>query len=240
MVLQNTTVKSPWQHKIFWEQQIGTKWTNVLTPLLRSPYMHKVMLDTSLEYKLENTTTYPDQKNIFKAFKDTPFEELKVVILGQDPYHDGRAIGLAFANSEEYKEKPSPSLRRIRQQTPSFGVGTSVDLSEWTSQGVLLLNTALTVTKGKPGSHLDRWKKFTEETIRLISENHSGLIFMLWGKPAQQYKTFINENLHYILEAEHPVAGQYQGNRPWDSKNCFEVANEILLKNNGLEELIEW
>ena len=111
----------------------------------------------------------PDQKDVFRAFKEVDYSNLKVVVIGQDPYHDGKsACGLAFANSTD-KKGVSPSLKRILNETPNKGYFTDKNLSNWTSQGVLLLNTALTVEKGKPGSHVDLWKNFTKNTITSIS-----------------------------------------------------------------------
>lgn len=235
-----TTERFPWQSKQFWEHQIGTKWTNVLAPLLRSEYMNELMCTLSKMYADEERYIFPKKLDIFKAFRLTPFEEVKVIILGQDPYHNGRATGLAFANPKEFEDKPSPALRRIRQQTPSFGVSTDVGLEKWAQQGVLLLNTALTVEQAKPGSHATMWTTFTKRVLELMCDNHSGLIFLLWGSHAQKHEAHINERLHYIIKAEHPTAGIYKGSAPWEANNCFEKTNDLLLKNNGAEFLIHW
>lgn len=221
----------------FWTKLMSPKWARVLQNLLNDKSTNDLISTIGSYYKTKDLC--PNQKDVFRAFKEVDYSNLKVVIIGQDPYHDGKsACGLAFANSMD-KQGVSPSLKRILNETPNKGYFTDKDLSSWTSQGVLLLNTALTVEKGKPGSHVDLWKNFTKNTITSISNSTSGLIFMLWGAHAQSYKSCIDENLHYILEAEHPVAGAYQG-RSWQSNDCFDKANDILLKNNGVDFIINW
>lgn len=229
--------QNPWSRKSFWEKIMTPEWTRILTPLLRSKNTQELMGTIT---ELYNTSQVcPPKADVFKAFRFTDFPKVRVVILGQDPYPDGKsACGLAFANSLG-RQGMSASLKRIYQQLPSQGIGTAKDLFRWTKQGVLLLNTALTVEQGNAGSHAKLWNEFTTGVIKAISENSSGIIFMLWGSHAQAYSKIINENLHYILMAEHPVAGAYKG-LPWDSQECFTKANEILLKNHGLDALIDW
>lgn len=238
MVSPIITEKFPWRNKQFWEQQIGTKWTNVLTPLLRSEYVHELMIKLRDAYDQKEPEIFPKKLDLFKAFRLTPFEDVKVIIIGQDPYHNGRATGLAFANPIEFHNKPSPALRRILKELPSLG--SDCTLESWTKQGVLLLNTALTVERKNPGCHASIWSPFTAEVLRLMSENHSGLIFLLWGKHAQGLKKHINENLHYIIESEHPTAGVYSGNPQWDCNDCFIKTNTLLLGNNGVDAMIQW
>lgn len=192
-----------------------------------------------LDDQYSSDTICPDKKLIFRAFKETPYNDLKVVIIGQDPYHDGEsACGLAFGNHVESERPKSPSLRRILGQSPS--ISTKSDLSMWARQGVLLLNSALTVKKKTPGSHLVWWKPFTEGVIKVLNENNAGLIFLLWGSKAQVYKDLIDENLHHIIIAEHPAAGVYAGRKEWESNDCFNKVNDILLRNNGPAFLINW
>lgn len=189
--------------------------------------MHDLMTSLALDYK-QDQSIYPSKEDLFKAFKATPYSDIRVVILGQEPYPNGRATGLAFANKLEFADKPSSTLKFLFDQTPSEGLGTNVDLLRWVNQGVLLLNTTLTTLQDQPGVHTEKWNTFTEKTIELISVNTSGLIFFLWGSHAQKFKPFINENLHYIFESEQAT------------KECFIQANDILLKNNGPSYLIQW
>ena len=232
-----STGRNPWSRKSFWEQVMTPAWTRVLATLLRNEDTQSLMGKVAELYT--TTTVCPNKKDIFRAFRETSFDDLQVVIIGQDPYPDGKsACGLAFANSME-REGMSPSLKRIFRELPSGGIGIDKDLHQITKQGVLLLNTALTVQKGNAGSHTKLWSKFTEGVIKAISDNSSGIIFMLWGAHAQAYEKTINQNLHYVLKAEHPVAGAYKG-LPWDSNDCFNKANELILKNNGADCLIYW
>jgi len=187
----------------------------------------------------QKNTCYPEPKDIFRAFKVTKFSDVKVVILGQDPYHDGNATGLAF----ECKNYVSPSMDSIHEAyqayDPShFNVNLlSGKLSPWAEQGVLLLNTALTVERGKPNSHKEYWDEFTIEVIKAINRKLDPVVFILWGKEAYSYLEYIVSPPHYALASEHPVAAKYQ-NRPWKHNDCFEVCNQILVEKYKTD--IKW
>ena len=219
---------------------IDNKWLNKLTPLLDSKEMDNIFAELSIRKK--TTKIFPNQEDIFNAFK-LPFDNIRVVILGQDPYHnDGDANGYAFATNNK---KCPPSLRNIFKEIED-DVYNGLDLNRnpkdftlksWVKQGVLLLNTALTVEEGKPGSHTHLWTKFTIEVIKILSKETTALVFMLWGKKAQLYKTYIDENFHYVLEAAHPsplAGGSFFGCKH------FSEANKIIKGVNGPEFMIEW
>lgn len=167
--------------------------------------------DILKQQELGLVNIYPETKKILNAFKYFEVSECKIVILGQDPYHQpGQAMGLAFSVSDGCKIPPS--LKNIFQeiindkQCPRANISSSGDLSEWANQGVLLLNTALTVQESRPNIHSKQWQKFTDFVISWISEkvNHQ-IVFMLWGTHSKRKKTLIkNKELHLILEANHP------------------------------------
>ncbi|NLI41614.1 MAG: uracil-DNA glycosylase [Caldisericales bacterium] len=189
----------------------------------------------------ETTTIYPDRKDIFKAFRLTPFNEVKVVILGQDCYHDGSADGLAFSNSKSNTISPSLKniLKEIEDEFPenkniiTHGRLDLQDLSRWSKQGILLLNAALTVEKGKAGSHLELWKPFTVKILQTLNTKNE-VIWLLLGKEAQGYKKYITNQTHSIIEAAHPAVSCYGGNGFFGS-NCFKKINFELLARNRKE-----
>lgn len=183
---------------------------------------------------------YPASSDVFKAFSLTPFRNLKVVILGQDPYHDGSADGLAFSNSTKRGLRPSPSLRNILKEVErdvynGLWLDQNPDLTRWAEQGVLLLNTSLTVREKQAESHLRFWEKFTETLLRGISDYSTGVIYLLWGKKAQYYKRFINEKTNYVLEAGHP--SPLNRANPFVGCGHFSKVNEIL-KSQDQEQII--
>ncbi|MEM7798506.1 MAG: uracil-DNA glycosylase [Chloroflexota bacterium] len=183
-----------------WEQSI---------PLMRSGYHHEML--AKVEHLRQEHTIYPPQEEIFNALILTPFDQVRAVILGQDPYHGpGQAHGLSFSVLEGIK-KP-PSLRNIFKEIGDdiYGdptqVRESTNLSDWAEQGVLLLNTYLTVVEGNAGSHRKLgWAQLTSQLIEEVSRANEHIVFMLWGKPAQKNKALIQQpESHLILESAHP------------------------------------
>ena len=182
------------------------------------------------------------------SFNLCPLNKVKVIILGQDPYHNIKetysgtmipeAMGLSFSISNDIKKRP-PSLRNIIKELNN-DLGTNndfTDLTKWCQQGVLLLNSSLTVRQGKPGCHLKLWEKFTNSLIKAISDDYSGIVFLLWGNYAKSKLDLINLNKHYCLTATHP--SPLSANRGgWFGCKHFSKANEILKKIN--KEPIEW
>ena len=216
-------------------------WNGPINKLIESNYFNGLLNFLKKNYKYLNIC--PEQKNVFKAFELTDYNNLKVVILGKDPYSDGKsATGLAFAN-EDKGGVISPSLVKIKEciETTIYN-GLNLDfnpnLESWAEQGVLLLNTALTVEKDKIGSHEIYWKEFTKTVIETINDNHSGIIFMLWGKDAQAFDILINKKKHYVLKDRHPAYADYN-NIAWNC-NHFTEANKLIEENNGKEFCIKW
>lgn len=187
--------------------------------------------------------TYPPNKLIFNAFNSTPFQSVRVVILGQDPYHKpGQAMGLSF--SVPRGVPIPPSLRNIYKELersiPNFHAPTHGDLSSWSAQGVFLLNAVLTVERGKAAAHAALgWQHFTDAVIRCLSEQRRGLIFMLWGTFAKSKAALIDRQHHHILTAVHP--SPLANSRPgggFIGCNHFARANEIL--SAAGEKPIDW
>lgn len=186
-----------------------------------------------LEAEIENNVIiYPPRKKIFRAFELCPFDSVLVVIVGQDPYHgEGQADGLAFSVPEG--QKIPPSLRNIfkeRINDLDLEIPESGDLSNWACQGVLLLNTILTVEAGKANAHKRiGWIQFTDAILNALSSQKEHLVFILWGKEAQQKKKFIDEKKHLIIESAHPSPlGAYKGffgSHPFSRTNSYLVEN---------------
>ena len=184
---------------------ISNDWLGPLTPEFKKPYYAKLYRTIREEYTTRQI--FPDSEDIFNAFSFTPLSEVKVVILGQDPYHNvGQAHGLCFSVKPEV-EIP-PSLVNIYQELNS-DLGCYVPdngyLVKWAKQGVLLLNTVLTVRAHEANSHRGiGWEEFTDAAIRILNEQDRPIVFMLWGRPAQMKKAMLNNPKHLVLEAPHP------------------------------------
>ena len=219
------------------KEQVG-EWYKVLDPIFKSGYFRK--LTDQHRKNITNSIVYPKRGKTFRAFQMCPFESVKVVILGQDPYHDGSATGLAFAN--DGVGRVSPSLRNVIQTVKNdFGdVDVNTNLESWAKQGVLLLNTALTVEKARPGSHIDMWMPFTRDIITRLSLEKPQLVWVLWGKKAQEYeKHIMYKAAHTILKAPHPAAEVYSGGKAgFFTCKHFKKINTALLKNKI--EPIQW
>lgn len=179
---------------------------------------------------------YPSMDNIFRAFYETKEEDVKVVIIGQDPYHNGSAVGLAF--SVPSGVTLNPSVVNIKKEVQNCGYETdpkSGNLFSWARQGVLLINTALTVEKGEAESHLKIWSEFTKELIRYITNKKDDLVFILWGDKAKLYKKYFSKD-HLIVETSHP--SPLSATRGFLGSECFTEANGHLL-SLGKDE-IDW
>ena len=205
--------------------------------VLYSEFSHHYMDDLKEFLVEENThhTIFPQASLIFNAFNSTPFEDVKVVILGQDPYHgDNQAHGLAF--SVQHGVKLPPSLQNIfKELVDDIGCEfpKSGDLSHWAHEGVLLLNTLLTVRKSEPFSHKDRgWERFTDQVIRTLSEKRENIVFILWGAPAQKKASLIDARKHCILKAPHPSPlSSYRGffgSKPFSTANHYLESKAIM------------
>lgn len=217
--------------------KIEASWKQVLAEEFQQPYFADIKAFLVRE-KQAGKTIYPPGSLIFNAFNKTPFDQLKVVVIGQDPYHNpGEAMGLSF--SVPKGKRTPPSLVNIYKEINrdlGLPIPAHGDLTHWAEQGVLLLNAMLTVEAGQPTSHQKiGWQSFTDAVIRKISEKKEGIVFLLWGKFAQGKRALIDEAKHHVLLAAHPspLAGNaFQG--------CghFSRTNELLEKQ-GLAA-IDW
>lgn len=213
------------------EVRIEESWKQALQSEFDKPYFAGLVSFLHAE-KASGATVYPPGSQIFRAFELTPVSELKVVILGQDPYHGpGQAMGLSFSVPDGVPAPPS--LRNIFKEIENdLGIKMSgrPNLEGWARQGVLLLNSVLTVRASQPTSHSRiGWQEFTDAVIKYISDNCNGIVFMLWGNFARGKKALIDTSRHFVLEAAHPsplAGGTFFGCRH------FSKANEILLNEH--------
>jgi len=227
---------------ILFKKVLGNAWYIALEKTLNTKEFSN--LAKFINYERTKYTIYPENmETIFRAFTLTSLSDILVIILGQTPYHNGRYDGLAFSNGGQ--KHPSPSLlnilveveTQIYQNHKDLLSEPYFDLSRWAKQGVLLLNTALTVRKGEPESHIEQWEFFTAEVMKALGRHHSGLIYMLWGKHAKSYIKFIDRDRNYILTCGHPVTKHY-GNDLWSNNGHFAEANRILKSINNRR--IKW
>lgn len=217
--------------------QIEPSWAKVLDDEFQKPYFQNLIHFIKQEKK-NKKVIYPRGQLIFNAFNSTPFDQTKVVILGQDPYHGpGQAMGLSFSVPRGIRIPPS--LRNIYKEvnrTEKIPIPTHGDLTSWARQGVFLLNAVLTVEQGRPGSHAKAgWAEFTDAVIQKLSSDRQGLVFLLWGNFARQKRNLIDAQRHLILESVHP--SPLAGNR-FVGNNHFADANEYLRKNGQIP--INW
>ncbi|MGJ0353462.1 uracil-DNA glycosylase [Aliarcobacter cryaerophilus] len=213
-------------------------WEDIIDLEKKKDYYKK--LKEEIDKRYETTTVFPEKQNIFKAFFLTKLDNLKVVILGQDPYHGfGQAQGLAFSTPANIKNPPSMQniLKEIQSDLGKKSICEDGDLTPWAKQGVLLLNTILTVEEAKPKSHHNLgWEVFTDNIIKYISDNCKDTIFILWGSPAISKTKLIDTKKHHILTAPHPSPlSSYRG---FFGCKHFSQANDILKSLN--KEAIIW
>ncbi len=217
--------------------QIEESWKSILEDEFAQPYFAEIK-SFLVEEKRKGKVIYPPGSLIFNAFNTTPFDKVKVVVLGQDPYHGPKqAMGLCFSVSRDVPAPPS--LKNIFKELhldlgipiPSHG-----DLTYWAEQGVFLLNAMLTVERGKAGSHSKiGWQKFTNAVISILSEKRDGLIFLLWGKFAQSKISLIDQLKHHVLQSVHP--SPFTGDAFFNNHH-FSRTNELLLKQGQVP--IDW
>ncbi len=210
---------------------LGNSWDGVLAPLFSDEKYLNIRKFLKTEYFEQ--TIYPDMHDIFNCFKQTDYQSVKAVILGQDPYHGyGQAHGLCF--SVKKGVKAPPSLVNIYKELKSdlgFEIPNHGDLSKWAQEGVLLLNTVLTVREGQPNSHKDcGWQWFTDEVIKKLNEREKPIVFILWGGNARSKKKLIDQNRHFVIESAHPsplsAYNGFLGSKP------FSKTNEMLQSVN--------
>lgn len=216
--------------------KIEESWKNALKEEFDKKYFVELTDFVRQEYKTK--TIYPPAKLIFNAFDQCPFDDVKVVIIGQDPYHgQGQAHGLCFSVNDGVEFPPSllnifKELERSMQKTiPATG-----NLTHWAKQGVLLLNATLSVRAHQAGSHQHKgWEEFTDAAIRKLADEKEGIVFMLWGSYAQKKGAYIDTNKHLVLKSVHPSPlSAYRG---FIGNNHFTIANNYL-KEKGKKEII--
>ena len=216
---------------------IGNKWDE----LLEEEYNEKYFIDmiSYLKNQYKDKIIYPKQNEVFNAFRYTDYDNIKVVILGQDPYHGpNQAEGLSFSVSNSVL-KP-PSLKNIfKELNDDLGIPfpEKNSLKPWAKQGVMLLNAVLTVEEHKPASHKDiGWEKFTDDVIKIINKKNTPVVFILWGNFAKSKKSLITNPIHYIIESAHPspfsAYNGFFGSKPFSKTNKF-------LRENNMKE-IDW
>lgn len=214
-----------------------TTWNEILSEEMKKDYYQELL--AFVQKRREEVSVFPEEKNVFRALELTPFESVKVVILGQDPYHGfGQAHGLSF--SVQKGIPLPPSLRNIYkelQEDIGGDLPTEGDLTHWAKQGVLLLNTVLTVEEGNANSHKGMgWERLTNRLIESLNELNHPVIFILWGKPAQDKEKLITNSNHVILKAPHPSPlSAYRG---FFGSKPFSRVNDILMQQG--QSPIRW
>jgi uracil-DNA glycosylase len=217
--------------------RIEESWKKVLQPEFDKPYFAELTDFVRSEYQTKKI--FPPAALIFNAFDQCPFDDVKVVILGQDPYHgDGQANGLCFSVNDGVRFPPSlvNIFKEIESETEK-PAPTSGNLTRWAQQGVLLLNATLTVQAHQAGSHQGRgWEQFTDAVIRTLAEQKENLVFILWGAYAQSKAGFVDANRHLVLQSAHP--SPFSAHRGFFGNNHFVKTNNYL-REKGLKE-IDW
>jgi uracil-DNA glycosylase len=217
---------------------IESSWKKALQLEIEAPYFHQLGQDLAEEKKLK--TIFPPEHEIFNAYNSTPLTKVSVVIIGQDPYHRSRqAHGLCFSVRKGMALPPS-LMNIFKEQTNDLGTTPPAhgDLTSWAEQGVLLLNATLTVRQGEANSHKKiGWQKFTDATIRAVSEQGNGVVFLLWGGFAKKKINLIDPSKHHILSSGHP--SPLSANRGfWFGNKHFSQTNDLLEKQG--KERINW
>jgi uracil-DNA glycosylase len=215
------------------ERLLPSGWSTKLRGFMQSSDFDKILENLYLQRE-EGKRFTPPLKDVFRAFEECPEKDLKVVIIGQDPYpHMNVADGMAFSCGRTGKPQPSLKFifqeveRTVYQDWPTY---QDPDLKRWANQGVLLINTALTCQIDKVGSHYDIWNDFIMYLLDMLNLTRSGLIFILLGAKAQELEAVLGQN-HYILKASHPASAAYSSGK-WDCNDVFTKANEILKQGN--------
>lgn len=217
--------------------KIHPSWKSHLVEEFSKPYFTQLVAFVKEENN--SKVIYPEGKNIFNAFSKCPYEHVKVVILGQDPYHGpGQANGLSFSVNPGVPMPPSLlNIFKERKADLHKPMPPDGDLSKWAEQGVLLLNATLTVAAKSPGSHQNKgWEEFTDAVIRLISDQKEKIVFILWGAYAQKKGAIIDRNKHFVIESPHP--SPFAAHRGFFGSKPFSRCNEYLEKQE--KEPIDW
>ncbi|MGN6803156.1 MAG: uracil-DNA glycosylase [Ginsengibacter sp.] len=218
--------------------QIEESWKRELKEEFSKTYFQHIITFLKAE-KASGKIIYPPGPLIFNAFKQTPFDRVKVVLIGQDPYHNkGQAHGLSFSVPDGVPKPPSLSnIFKELKNDLGIEIRENGNLTKWAQQGVLLLNASLTVRQNEPGSHANiGWLQFTDNVIKRISDDKEGIVFLLWGKFAQEKQSLIDETKHFVLKAAHP--SPYSANNGFFGCKHFSKTNELLMKQHKTP--IDW
>jgi len=216
---------------------IGNSWDFYLKEEFNKNYFKGIINEVNKRY--QNTICYPPKNEIFNAFRLTPYEKVKVVIIGQDPYHgEHQAEGLSFSVKNNINRPPS--LQNIFKELETdlgLNISNNNSLIPWAKEGVLLLNSVLTVEKDKPASHKDiGWEKFTDEVIKILNKKEKPIVFILWGNFAKAKKKYITNNIHKVIESAHP--SPFSAHNGFFDSRPFSKTNEYL-KSKQIEP-INW
>lgn len=217
--------------------KIEKSWKEKLSKEFEQEYFFE--LANFVKSEFQNKTIYPPAKEIFKAFDACPFDDVKVVILGQDPYHGlGQANGLCFSVHPGVPMPPSlVNIFKERKADLGKSMPPNGDLTFWAKQGVLLLNATLTVAAKSPGSHQNKgWEEFTDAVIQRLSDEKENLVFILWGAYAQKKGSVIDRNKHFVIKSPHP--SPFAAHRGFFGSKPFSKCNEFLVSQN--KEPIDW
>ena len=221
------------------ESHLNSSWQYILATEIQKPYFKDLMLAVANEYAVNSC--FPPQELLYSAFDYCSFDDLKVVIIGQDPYHgEGEANGLCFSVNENMKIPPSLRniFRELNSDLDSLFLPTSGNLERWAKQGILLLNATLSVQKDKPNSHKHlNWNQFTDAVIQLISDKKENVVFLLWGNFAQKKGTKIDRNKHLVLESGHPSPMSANQGKWFGNKHFSQTNNYLEIKG---KRSIEW
>lgn len=217
---------------------IEASWKKELQHEFSKNYFENIVAFLKTE-KAQGKTVYPPGSLIFNAFEKTPFDKLKVLLLGQDPYHGkGQAMGLSFSVPKGIRQPPS-LINIFKELHDDVGIliPSTGDLTSWAEQGVMLLNAALTVRAGEPNSHAKiGWHQFTDAVIKKVSDDREGIVFLLWGSFAHQKQELIDQTKHHVLKAAHP--SPYSADKGFFGCKHFSKTNEFLVKQK--QHPIDW
>jgi uracil-DNA glycosylase len=224
-----------------YEQLKPSGWADKLKMFILSDEFYTI-LETLLKQSTEGKKFTPTIKHLFRAFEQCPYDKLRVIFVGQDPYpKEGVADGIAFSCSKtSHPSQIQPSLRKIYQALNDEGVEHkhTYDLKDWANQGILMLNTALTTQVGVAGAHTELWKPFMRYLFEVLNTSESGLVYVFMGKVAQSWKSYIDEDGNHIFVCSHPASAVYSPEGRWDSSMVFSKTTDVVKRMYNQE--IKW
>lgn len=234
---ERTTTSSPLVQRMIDNtiEGIGSGWESILSPFLRGESYKNIIEQLIIRAGKDGEKIYPQSKNIFRAFRESKYSTTNVVFIGQDPYHQpGIADGMAFSCGNSKLEQPSLKLIFDEIQRTTSNINRDPDLIRWANQGVLLLNTALTVKQFTPDSHTDLWQPFIYYLLKELDSKRKNLIYVFFGRKAQAYNHLVSVNSNYVYNITHPAAAAHRGG-VWNSDDLFNKINRDLKVTNKTE-----